>query len=144
MKKTVILAMAMAMGISATAMASTDIRNYVGDPGNEIVDTNPTCYTSHVLGGSTYESYIDTLNNVAVTKRDGVVVKTYQIPYSVGDPGNNIPNVNPTCYSKHVVNNAVYESYIDTATNEAVTKRDGEVVVETSIPYSVGDPGINF
>ena len=52
----------------------------------------------------------------------------------VGDPGTEITDRNPTCYQTRVVNGHTLESYVEN--DVAVTKQDGEVVLEYEIQRS--------
>lgn len=74
--KAIAMTLALVAGITGTAFAA-DIREIVGDPGNEITDRNPTCYQSRMVNGHLIESYVE--NDVAVTKQDGDVVILYEI-----------------------------------------------------------------
>ena len=46
---------------------------------------------------------------------------------SVGDPGTEITDRNPTCYQTRVFNGHTLESYVEN--DVAITKRDGDVVI---------------
>lgn len=74
--KAIAMTLALVAGITGTAFAA-DLREIVGDPGNEITDRNPTCYQSRMVNGHLIESYVE--NDVAVTKQDGDVVILYEI-----------------------------------------------------------------
>ncbi|WP_302161424.1 hypothetical protein [Acidaminococcus intestini] len=74
--KAIAMTLALVAGITGTAFAA-DIREIVGDPGNEITDRNPTCYQSRMVHGHLIESYVE--NDVAVTKQDSDVVILYEI-----------------------------------------------------------------
>lgn len=74
--KAIAMTLALVAGITGTAFAA-DIREIVGDPGNEITDRNPTCYQSQMVHGHLIESYVE--NDVAVTKQDSDVVILYEI-----------------------------------------------------------------
>ncbi|MEE1597977.1 hypothetical protein VOI45_04155 [Acidaminococcus fermentans] len=74
--KAIAMTLALVAGITGTAFAA-DIREIVGDPGNEITDRNPTCYQSRMVHGHLIESYVE--NDVAVTKKDSDVVILYEI-----------------------------------------------------------------
>ena len=52
----------------------------------------------------------------------------------VGDPGTEITDRNPTCYQTRVFNGHTLESYVEN--DVAVTKQDGEVVLEYEIQRS--------
>ena len=76
--KAIAMTLALVAGITGTAFAA-DIREIVGDPGNEITDRNPTCYQSRMVHGHLIESYVE--NDEAITKQDGDVVIRYEINY---------------------------------------------------------------
>lgn len=52
----------------------------------------------------------------------------------VGDPGTEITDRNPTCYQTRVFNDHTLESYVEN--DVAITKEDGEVVLEYEIQRS--------
>lgn len=52
----------------------------------------------------------------------------------VGDPGTEITDRNPTCYQTRVFNGHTLESYVEN--DVAITKQDGEVVLEYEIQRS--------
>ena len=52
----------------------------------------------------------------------------------VGDPGTEITDRNPTCYQTRVFNGHTLESYVEN--DVAITKEDGEVVLEYEIQRS--------
>lgn len=52
----------------------------------------------------------------------------------VGDPGTEITDRNPTCYQTRVFNGHTMESYVEN--DVAITKQDGEVVLEYEIQRS--------
>ena len=52
----------------------------------------------------------------------------------VGDPGTEITDQNPSCYQTRVFNGYTLESYVEN--DVAITKQDGEVVLEYEIQRS--------
>lgn len=52
----------------------------------------------------------------------------------VGDPGTEITDQNPSCYQTRVFNGHTLESYVEN--DVAITKQDGEVVLEYEIQRS--------
>ena len=56
----------------------------------------------------------------------------------VGDPGTEITDRNPTCYQTRVFNGHTLESYVEN--DVAITKEDGEVVLEYETQRSDFDP----